>query len=108
MTAEKRKHRSYDSACKCDGSTLVPFAMESYGARGKQAQRLLLRLADASEELSAAGSTADAATRCEWLSAATPGACVLPCEDTSWPIATTEVWARREPGRGWGPVRLVG
>jgi len=32
----------------------VPFAVESYGAKGKPAQRLLLRLADASEELSAA------------------------------------------------------
>ena len=36
-----------------DGSALVPLALESYGARGKPAQRLLLKLADASEELSA-------------------------------------------------------
>lgn len=32
---------------------MVPFAVESYGAKGKQAQKLLLKLADASEELSA-------------------------------------------------------
>ena len=51
--AEKRKHKSYDDACARDGSTMVPFAMETYGAKGKQAQRLLLKLADASEELSA-------------------------------------------------------
>jgi hypothetical protein len=51
--AEKRKHKSYDAACARDGSTMASFALESYGARGKQAQRLLLKLADASDELSA-------------------------------------------------------
>ena len=51
--AEKRKHKSYDDACERDGATMVPFAVESYGAKGKQAQKLLLKLADASEELSA-------------------------------------------------------
>jgi len=51
--AEKRKHKTYDAACERDGSTLVPFALESYGAKGKPAQRLLLKLADESEELSA-------------------------------------------------------
>ncbi len=50
---EKRKHKSYDDACGRDGATMVPFAVESYGAKGKQAQKLLLKLADASEELSA-------------------------------------------------------
>jgi len=33
---------------------MVPFALESYGAKGKQARKLLLKLANASEELSAA------------------------------------------------------
>jgi hypothetical protein len=51
--AEKRKHNSYDDACDRDGATMVPFAVESYGAMGKQAQKLLLKLADALEELSA-------------------------------------------------------
>jgi len=46
--------KTYYVACARDGSTMVPFAMETYGARGKQAQQLLLKLADASEELSAA------------------------------------------------------
>jgi len=50
--AERRKHKSYDAACERDGSTMVPFALES-GAKGKPAQRLLLKLPDASEELSA-------------------------------------------------------
>ena len=35
---EKRNHRSYDAACERDGSTLVPFALESYGAKGAPAQ----------------------------------------------------------------------
>jgi len=52
--AEKRKYKTYDAACERDGLTMVPFAMETYGARGKPAQKLLLKLADASEELSAA------------------------------------------------------
>jgi hypothetical protein len=51
--AEKRKHHIYDAACERDRATMVPFAVESYGAKGKQAQKLLLKLADASEELSA-------------------------------------------------------
>jgi len=44
--AEKRKHMSDDAVCERDGSTLMPFAMESYGARGKPAQRLLLKMAN--------------------------------------------------------------
>jgi hypothetical protein len=52
--AEKLKHAKYDDACKREGLAMVPFALESYGAKGKQAQKLLLKLADASEELSAA------------------------------------------------------
>jgi hypothetical protein len=50
---EKRKHKTYDVVCARDGSAIMSFAMESYGAKGKQAQRLLFRLVDASEELSA-------------------------------------------------------
>ena len=53
--AEKKKHAKYDEACARDGVTMVPFAMESYGAKGKEAQKLLLKLADASDELSASG-----------------------------------------------------
>ena len=51
--AVKRKHRTYDAACQRDGSEMVPFAMETYSAKSKPAQRLLLKLADASEELPA-------------------------------------------------------
>ena len=51
---EKGKHTKYDAQCEREGARMVPFALESYGARGKQATRLLLQLADASEELSAA------------------------------------------------------
>jgi len=51
--AEARKHRSYDEACAREGLIMVPFAMESYGATGKEAQKLLHKLADASETLSA-------------------------------------------------------
>jgi hypothetical protein len=43
----------YDAACEREGAAMVPFAMESYGAHGKEARKLLLKLADASEELSA-------------------------------------------------------
>jgi len=52
--AEKRKHKTHDAACQRDGSRMVPFAMENSGAEGALAQRLLLMLADAPEELSAA------------------------------------------------------
>jgi len=52
--AEKAKHAKYDEACGREGLTMVPFALESYGAKGKQAGKLLLKLANASEELSAA------------------------------------------------------
>jgi len=38
--AEKRKHKTYDagSACKRDGSKMVPFALESYSAKSKPTQ----------------------------------------------------------------------
>lgn len=52
--AEKAKHVKYDAACERENLRMVPFALESYGAKGKQARKLLLKLADASEELSAA------------------------------------------------------
>ncbi len=52
--AEDAKHAKYDEACKRESLTMVPFALESYGAKGKEARKLLLKLADASEELTAA------------------------------------------------------
>jgi len=52
--AEKRAHKTYDAACERDGSKMVPFAMESYGAQGKPA--------DASEELSAQSFLLDASS----------------------------------------------
>lgn len=42
------------SLCERQSLTMVPFALESYGAKGKEARKLLLKLADASEELTAA------------------------------------------------------
>jgi len=51
--AEKRKHRKYDASCAREGLQMVPFALESYGSKGKEAHGLLLKLAESSHELSA-------------------------------------------------------
>jgi hypothetical protein len=37
--------KTHDVVCARDGFTMVPFAMESYDARNKHAQKLLLMLA---------------------------------------------------------------
>jgi hypothetical protein len=42
--AEKAKHTSYDAECAKQGWKLVPFALESYGAKGKAAEQLLQRM----------------------------------------------------------------
>jgi hypothetical protein len=42
--AEAAKHRLYDAECAKHGWKLVPFAMESYGAKGAAASRLLQRM----------------------------------------------------------------
>ena len=42
--AEKRKHAAYDSECAKHGWKLIPFAMESLGAKGKEATQLLQRM----------------------------------------------------------------
>ena len=43
--AEKRKHDSYDAECAKHGWKLVPFALESLGAKGSEAAQLLQRMA---------------------------------------------------------------
>jgi len=42
--AEAKKLRTYSAECAHHGWTMVPFALESYGAKGKQAERLLQRM----------------------------------------------------------------
>ena len=42
--AETRKHATYDSECAKHGWKMVPFAMESLGAKGKEATRLLQQM----------------------------------------------------------------
>ena len=43
--AEADKHKLYDAECAKHGWKLVPFALESYGAKGGEASRLLQRMA---------------------------------------------------------------
>lgn len=43
--AEHRKHVSYDAECARHGWKLVPFALESLGAAGSEATRLLQSMA---------------------------------------------------------------
>ena len=52
--AEKRKHAHYDAECARHGWKMVPFAMESLGAKGAEAAKLLLRMASHSLDLSPA------------------------------------------------------
>ena len=42
--AENEKHRTYDLECAKHGWKLVPFAMESLGAKGSEASQLLERM----------------------------------------------------------------
>ena len=42
--AESRKHVAYDNECARHGWKMVPFAMESLGAKGKEATRLLQQM----------------------------------------------------------------
>lgn len=43
--AEAHKLQTYSAACQRAGWTMVPFALESYGGKGKQAARLLQQMA---------------------------------------------------------------
>ena len=43
--AEAHKLHTYSAACQRAGWTMVPFALESYGGKGKQAARLLQQMA---------------------------------------------------------------
>jgi hypothetical protein len=52
--AERQKHDKYDDQCRREGTKLIPFAMESYGAKGREARKLLLKLAEQADEVSAA------------------------------------------------------
>jgi hypothetical protein len=52
--AEKRKHARYDAECARHGWKMVPFAMESLGAKGAEATKLLLRMASHSLDKSPA------------------------------------------------------
>ena len=51
--AERQKHALYDESCEREGTTMIPFVMESYGGIGKEGRKLLLRLADQAEETTA-------------------------------------------------------
>ena len=58
--AEKAKHQMYDAECVRHGWKLVPFALESLGARGKEASQLLQRLSAHSRDKSPAAFLAHA------------------------------------------------
>jgi hypothetical protein len=47
--AEGAKHAKYHGACESEDIAMVPFALESYEAKGKQARKPLLKLSGASE-----------------------------------------------------------
>src|SRR6185312_1293454 len=48
--AEKLKRKRYEKLCTKRGWKLVPFAMESYGARGRSANKLLEKMAEHSTD----------------------------------------------------------
>ena len=50
--AERRKHQTYDAECARHQWRLVPFALESLGAKGTEATQLLQRMAAHSLDLS--------------------------------------------------------
>ena len=50
--AESAKHKLYDVECAKHGWKLIPFALESYGAKGVEARRLLQRMSAHSLERS--------------------------------------------------------
>jgi hypothetical protein len=43
--AQRLKHRKYDAECARHGWKMVPFVLETYGAKGAEARQLLQRLA---------------------------------------------------------------
>lgn len=52
MAPPVAKHRKYDRECAKRGWKMVPFVLESYGAAGLEARRLLLRMSAHSLERS--------------------------------------------------------
>ena len=48
--AEYRKHRTYDAECARHGWKMIPFVLESYGAKGREASSLLDRMANESTD----------------------------------------------------------
>ncbi|MDR3401982.1 MAG: reverse transcriptase domain-containing protein [Chthoniobacter sp.] len=58
--AEKHKHQTYDAECAKHGWKLVPFALESLGAKGTEATQLLQRLSAHSVDRSPAAFLAHA------------------------------------------------
>jgi hypothetical protein len=52
--AEKHKHTTYDAECSKHGWKMVPFALESLGAKGTEATQLLKRMSAHSTDLSPA------------------------------------------------------
>jgi hypothetical protein len=58
--AEKRKHTDYDDECAKHGWKMVPFALESLGAKGKEATRLLQQMSAHSRDKSPAAFLAHA------------------------------------------------
>jgi hypothetical protein len=52
VRAEETKHHTYDVECARHGWKLVPFALESFGAQGKEATQLLQSMAAHSLDLS--------------------------------------------------------
>ena len=55
---KKQKHAKYDELCAGSGLTMVTFVMESYGAKGNEAFKLLLRLANQYQSSDAASAEA--------------------------------------------------
>ena len=51
--AERAKHAKYDALCKQRKWKMIPFAMESHGAVGESARRLLFQLASKVSDISA-------------------------------------------------------
>jgi hypothetical protein len=58
--AEARKHATYDNECAKHGWKMVPFALESLGAKGKEATRLLQQMSAHSRDKSPAAFLAHA------------------------------------------------
>ena len=97
--AEKRKHDTYDAECSKHGWKLVPFTLESLGAKGAEATQLLQRMSAHSLDKSPAAFLEHAD---HMLSAALQTGSTWPAADLllhSYRTASVSGGAIRGPGR---------